>query len=150
LAITSHDIQNRERPAVDATVLTALRGAEYLGSHPSAPRRFGPVDIVFTTDKIVMTRGRREFGSLPWESLLDLRAATWETVERHITGPRVVLLGLWSLVFRKKTSFSHLIVTDRSGEWAFGVPGIRPDELRAGLGPLRAYLPRPTSPATHA
>jgi hypothetical protein len=127
---------------MESTVLTALRGAEYLGSHPRARRRVAPVDVVFTSDGISMMRGSREFGTLPWQHIGALSAASWESVERRITAPRVMLLGLWALVFRKTSRAAHLVVADDDGEWAFAIPGLSPDELREGLDPLQRYVPR--------
>ncbi len=135
---------------MEATVLTALRGAEYLGSHPRARRRVASVDVVFTTDGISMIRGGREFGTLPWQHIRTLSAASWESVERRITAPRVMLLGLWALVFRKTSRAAHLLVADEDGECAFAVPGISPDELRAGLDSLQRYLPRSSPSIAHS
>ena len=124
------------------TILTTLRDCEYLASHPRVKRRLSGIDITFTDSGLSLTRGRRQFGVLPWESVHDLSAASWETVETHITAPRVLLLGwFWAMLFRKRTQYAHLIVADGEGEWVFAVPGIAAADLRSGLEPLRDYLP---------
>ncbi|MBK5331343.1 MAG: hypothetical protein JJD93_05195, partial [Ilumatobacteraceae bacterium] len=64
-----------------ASVLTALRSTTYLGSHPLATRRVEDVDIEFTEAGLSMRRGRRQFGSVPWDSVVALSAATWESEE---------------------------------------------------------------------
>jgi hypothetical protein len=127
------------------SVLTRLRSTNYLGSHPRATRRVYDVDIVFTDEGLVLRRGRREFGEIPWESVTELSAATWDTVERKISWPILVWFGwLWAFVFRTRTTFSYLAVKDTDGEWAFAVPDLTADELRSGLVALQGYLPNPS------
>jgi hypothetical protein len=125
-----------------ANVVSALRATTYLGSHPRATRRVQDVDIEFTDAGLSMRRGRRQFGSLPWNSVTALSAAAWETEERQISWPTVIFFGwLWAWLSRRTTTYSYLTVTDSEGEWAFAVPGLSASELQAGVDALQAYVP---------
>ena len=125
-----------------ANVLTALRDTTYLGSHPRATRRVYDVDIEFTDAGLSMRRGRRQFGSIPWDSVSALSAATWESEERQIFWPTVFFFGwIWAWLTRSTTTYSYLTVTDSGGEWAFAVPGLSASELRTGVDALQAYVP---------
>ena len=125
-----------------ASVLTALRGTTYLGSHPRATRRVHDVDIEFTETGLSMRRGRRQFGSIPWDSVAALSAATWESEKRRIFWPTVIFFGwVWAWLTRSTTTYSYLTVTDSEGEWAFAVPGLSASELRTGVDALHAYVP---------
>lgn len=125
-----------------ASVLTVLRDTTYLGSHPRATRRVYDVDIEFTDAGLSMRRGRRQFGSIPWDSVAALSAATFESEERQISWPTVIIFGwLWAWLTRSTTTYSYLTVTDSEGEWAFAVPGLSASELRTGVDALQAYVP---------
>jgi hypothetical protein len=125
-----------------ANVLTALRGTRYLGSHPRATRPVEDVDIEFTEAGLSMRRGRRQFGSIPWDSVVVLSAATWDTEERRISWPTVFFIGwLWAWLTMSRTTYSYLTVTDSEGEWAFAVPGLNASELQTGVDALQAYVP---------
>jgi hypothetical protein len=124
-----------------ASVLTALRGTTYLGSHPRATRRVFDVDIEFTEAGLSIRRGRRQFGSIPRDAIVALTAAPWDTEERQIFWPTVIFFGwLWAWLTRSTTSYSYLTVTDSDGEWAFAIPGLTADELRTGTDALQAYV----------
>jgi hypothetical protein len=129
------------------SVLTALRNTTYLGSHPRAKRRVLDVDIVFTRHGLSMRRGRRrEFGEIPWASIIELSAAAWDTEERRISWPSVLLVGwLWAVLTMRRTTYSYLTVTDAEGEWAFAVPGLSADELRSGVQALQQYVIAPST-----
>jgi hypothetical protein len=100
------------------------------------------VDIEFTQAGLSIRRGRRQFGSIPWNSVADLSAATWDTEERQIFWPTVLLFGwFWAWLTRSTTTYSYLTVTDSEGEWAFAVPGLTAGELQTGVEALQAYLP---------
>ena len=125
-----------------ANVLTALRGTRYLGSHPLATRAVEDVDIEFTEAGLSMRRGRRQFGSIPWDSVAALSAATWDTEERRISWQTVFFIGwVWAWLTRGRTTYSYLTVTDSEGEWAFAVPGLTASELQTGVDALQAYVP---------
>ena len=128
-------------------VLTVLRGTTYLGSHPRARRRVFDVDIVFTGEGLTLRRGRRrEFGEVRWESIIELSAAPWDTVESRPSLIRYWFLGIWAFFFPVKTTYAYLLVRDSEGEWSFGVPNITATELRSGLEALQAYVgQRPTT-----
>lgn len=127
------------------SVLTRLRSTNYLGSHPRASRRVYDVDIVFTQEGLLLRRGRREFGEIRWESVKELSAAPWDTVERTISWPILVWLGwLWAFVFRTRTTYSYLTVRDTNGEWAFAIPDLSAAELSSGLEALQAFVPNPS------
>jgi hypothetical protein len=125
-----------------ASVLTALRGTTYLGSHPRATRRLHDVDIEFTEAALSMRRGRRKFGWIPWASVTALSAATWDTEARRIFWPTVFFVGwLWAWLTMSRTTYSYLTVTDSEGEWAFAVPGLTASELQVGVEALQVYVP---------
>ena len=125
-----------------ANVLTALRATTYLGSHPRATRRVHDIDIEFTEAGLSMRRGRRQFGSIPWESVAALSAATWDNDEREIFWPTVFFFGwLWAWLTRTTTTYSYMTVTDSEGDWAFAVPGLTAGELGTGVDALQAYVP---------
>lgn len=128
-------------------VLTVLHGTTYLGSHPRARRRVFDVDIVFTNEGLSLRRGRRrEFGEVWWESISELSAAPWETVESRPSFIRYWFLGILAFFFPVKTTYAYLMVLDSEGEWSFGVPNITAEELRSGLETLQAYIrQRPTT-----
>ena len=127
--------------------LTVLRGTTYLGSHPRARRRVFDVDIVFTEEGLSLRRGRRrEFGEVRWESITELSAAPWDTVESRPSFIRYWFLGIWAFYFPVKTTYAYLMVRDSEGEWSFGVPNITAAELRSGLEALQPYVwQRPTT-----
>lgn len=128
-----------------ASVLTALRGTTYLGSHPRATHRVHDVDIEFTEAGLSMRRGRRRFGSIPWDSVAALTAAPWDTEEREIFWPTVLFVGwLWAWLTRSTTIYSYLTVTDSEGDWAFAIPGLTAGELRTGIDALQVYVPKPS------
>ena len=128
-----------------ASVLTALRGTTYLGTHRRATRRVHDVDIEFTEGGLSMRRGRRQFGSIPWKSVAHLSAAPWDTEERQIFWPTVFFFG-WLLAWltRSTTTYSYMTVTDSEGEWAFAVPGLTARELQTGVDALQPYVPKPS------
>jgi hypothetical protein len=130
-----------DKSTKDAGVLTVLRGTTYLGSHPRARRRVFDVDIVFTEAGVTLRRNRRrEFGAIPWESVVELSAAPWETVEQRPSLIRFWFLGIWAFFFPLKTTYAYLTVRDPVGEWAFAVPNIAARELGAGLEALQPYV----------
>jgi hypothetical protein len=124
-----------------ASVLTALRAAEYLGSHPRASRRVFDVDLEFTESGVTLRRRRREFGVLRWDNITALTAAPWDTWEDRPTFTRFLIIGIWAFVFRKKTLYAYMTISDSEGDWSFAVPGLTASELRAGIVPLQAYVP---------
>lgn len=128
-----------------ASVLTVLRDTEYLGSHPRAPRRVFDVDLEFTDAGVTLRRRRREFGELRWENITALAGAPWDSVERRTTMSRFLVLGIWAVVFPRTTIYSYLTISDAEGDWAFGIPGLAANELRAGLESLQAYVPNVSS-----
>jgi hypothetical protein len=124
------------------SVLTALRDTTYLGSHPRASRRVFDVDIEFTESGVTLRRRRREFGVVRWDNITGLAAAPWDSVERRTTLLRFLFLGIWAFFFPRTTIYAYLTISDSEGDWAFGVPGLTASELRVGLEPLQAYLPK--------
>ena len=146
--VPSQTVVARPAPADEPRVLTRLRKAKYLGSHPRVPRQAEDLDLVFTTAGITFQAGRANLGDIPWSSIHELVADTSEGVERRLTGTRLLLLGAFALVAKKETLFSYLIVRDAHGEWIFAIPGLSAIELRSGLNPLRVHVPSRT--AQHA
>ena len=125
-----------------ASILTVLRGTTYLGSHPRASQRVFDVDIVFTDEGLTLRRSRRrEFGEVRWESITELSAAPWDTVESRPSLIRYWFLGIWAFFFPVKTTYAYLLVRDSEGEWSFAVPNITATELRTGLEALQPYVP---------
>jgi hypothetical protein len=126
--------------------LTALRDTTYLGSHPAASGQASGIDLVFTTEGVVIARGRREIGGIEWSSITALEADDREALDRRITGTRVLLLGAFALLARKETVVSFLIISDQRGDWMFATPGLNAIELRAGLIRLQRYVTKSAEP----
>ena len=106
-----------------ASVLTALRGTTYLGSHPRATRRVQDVDIEFTEAGLSMRRGVDNSAGSRGTRLPVYRRRPGTPRSGGSSGPRV--LGwpfAWLTISR--TTYSYLTVTDSEGDWAFAVPGL--------------------------
>ncbi|MEQ8842257.1 MAG: hypothetical protein RIB98_14835 [Acidimicrobiales bacterium] len=126
--------------AKPSDVLTRLRGAKYLGSHPNAPGQVENLDIEFTSDGVRL-RARKSLIEIPWRTVVELSADDRESVEKRVTGPRLLLLGAFALIAKKERVLSYLAVVDDKGEWLLEVPSLSAIELRAGLSQLLSYVP---------
>jgi hypothetical protein len=112
------------------SVLTRLKQARYLGSHPRVSGQVGGLTIEFRTDGLRVVARRKPEIFLPWSDVRALDALDASDVDQHATA-------------RKRTVTSFLVVTDAGGPWIFAIPGLSPVELRSGLQPLQGYVPEP-------
>ena len=122
------------------STLTQLNDVTYLGSHPHAMGALEDLDLIFTTDGLRFTRGDATLGEIAWPRVISLSADARDTVDRRITAPRVLFLGVFSIFLRKTQRFASLNVCDADGVWIFAVGGISASELRAGLVDLQPYV----------
>jgi hypothetical protein len=114
-----------------------LRDLHYLGGHPAARAELEHVDIAFDAAGIHFARRREPLGSIAWVDVTDL-AADADTTTSRMTVPRVWLLGIYALLFKKHERRALLRIQDRRGAWLFTVDGIALDDLRDGLRVVRA------------
>jgi hypothetical protein len=132
---------------VGGSVLTRLRQARYLGSHPGVSGHADGLTIEFRTDGLRMFAGHNPGIFVPWADVRALDALDLTEVRDHVTASRVLLLGLLAFGAKKRTVQSYLVVTDADGQWIFAVPGLSSVELSSGLRPLLRYVPeRPEAP----
>lgn len=113
-----------------------LRHLDYLGTHPTAPRELGGVDVVFAYGGIAFTRKHETLGAISWAEVCGLSAVE-ERLPGRINWPAVLLVGVLGFLFRGAGRRVVLRVSDRRGDWLFDVPGIKIDELRLGLAQIR-------------
>lgn len=121
-------------------VLTRLRKAKYLGSHPRVSGHVEGVDVEFTNIGVRL-RAKKTSIDIPWTTVTELAALDRDGVERRITAPRLLALGTFALIAKKERSLSYLVIADDRGEWVVEVPGLTSIELKSGLGPLQQFLP---------
>jgi hypothetical protein len=114
---------------VGGSVLTRLRQARYLGSHPRVSGQVDRLTIEFRSDGIRMSAWRKPGVFLPWADVRALDALDVAEVR--------------ALTKKKRTVESYLVVTDPDGQWIFAIPGLSPVELSSGLQPLLRYVPAP-------
>jgi hypothetical protein len=108
-------------PVSDRSVV--LRGLHYLGGHPGAPSELDRLDMIFDDGGIHFQRAGERLGSIPWDEVVDMSVDA-ESATRHMTVPRVWLLGVFAALVKKRERRVLLRVADRGGAWMFSVDGI--------------------------
>lgn len=127
----------------ESQVLTRLKKVTYLGSHPSVTGHHKDLTVTFFSAGVQADPKRGgSIMTLRWDEIVSLRAEDQQSLESRVTGPRFLLLGVWSLAFPKKGVVSYLTIGALDGDWTFAVPGLQSIELAAGLRPLETRLPR--------
>lgn len=127
-------------------VLTRLKNATYLGSHPERTGQEKHVDVTFFTQGVQADRdrptksGQDTLMSRWWGEVYDLRAEDRDEIERRITASRLAVMGVFALAFPKKRGSSYLTVADEHGEWIFAIPNLSAMELSGGIRPLQARV----------
>ena len=112
-----------------------LRHLGYIGSHPSATKELGGVDVAFDPGGVKFARRTERLGEIAWGDVAGLSAFS-ERIPGGVNGPAVLLLGVLGFFFKNSSRPVVLRIEDRRGEWLFDVPGIKVDELRDGLAQI--------------
>jgi hypothetical protein len=122
--------------AKSSEVLTRLKDATYLGSHPTRSGQQKKLVVAFLTHGISADFRNATLMYRSWTDVRELRAEDREGLERRITATRLLGIGLLAVVFPKERTLSYLTIADERGEWIFAVPGLSSIELSSGLRPL--------------
>jgi hypothetical protein len=123
-------------------LLTRLKDATYLGSHPARPGQQEKVVVGFYRGGIRADGKRGQaLMRLEWSEVHDLDASTQQDYSSRVTTTRLATLGFLAIAIPKRTVVSFLIIADSTAEWVFAVPGLSAVALRSGLAPLRTMLP---------
>jgi hypothetical protein len=78
--------------------------------------------------------------ALPGESIVAAAVEDREEVEKRVTAARVILVGVWALLWKKEHKASFLVVETKDGIAIFKCGSLTPLELRARLWPWLSHL----------
>lgn len=122
-------------------LLTKLKRAEYLGSHPRLTGRTTKVTVEFYDVGIRLAVGSDSLADIAWSEIIALEADDREHLESRVTASRVLLVGLFALAIPKTKMGAYLVIEVADGAYVLFIPGLTSVELHAGLGPLQPFVP---------